>query len=146
MSSAEPMFSRTAMGFPDKRGDVRCAPELFRLTEVGEDNEGDKAVGVGLGFCEVIVLVELEVLSRPELGYRRLLVFDAPAVKDGYFVLCKCITGGHSPQFRDVVTKPPGEDARDVGGGDPDSLLVGVPYHFIAGVSQDGGVDLGLPV
>jgi len=63
-----------------------------------------------------------------------------------YFVLGERAPGGYSPDSGGVVSQPPGEDPGHVGGGDPELLVVGIPYHLIAGVPQDGGGDLRLVI
>ena len=124
-------------------GYIGHAPELLGLAQVGEDDEGDKAVGIGLAVDGTVVQVEGKLPGVPELGDHSVLFADFPAVKRGDFVGSKLVTRGDAVDAGDIIALPPGEDTVDIGGGDAHTLFEGVPGDLIAAVAQDGAIYFG---
>ena len=132
-------------------GHVGDAPEALGLPDVGEDDEGDEAVGVGAAFVEGVVQPDVEGVGGPDFDDGGVGAVGAGgggggAVEEVYLVGGELVAAGDAPYAVDVVADPPYEDALHVGGGDADALLVGVPGDLVGGVAEDGGVEFGVEV
>lgn len=124
-------------------------PEALRLADVGVDDEGDEAVGVGVFFEEVAVEPELEGVGGPGFDDRvlcgrrpRRRLRGERAEGRLRFGPGEGVARGDFPEARVVAGAGPDEEALHVGSAYAHAFFGGVPPDLVGGVAEHRAVDL----